>query len=287
MENIKITGYSAAIISTILLGSLGIFVRNISANVYIITFTRLGLGLLFLTLFLIIKKEIWNVTSTKFSFSLLASGVFITIAILFYTQAINKTTLANAAFLLYLGPLVAAGLAVFLLDEKFTYLSVAMLCLAFLGVLFLLEFNLSFNADETKGYLWGGGAAICYALYIIFNRKIPNEVPALTRSFYQFLFGTIIMLPFLDKSVLTLSTKDLYWLVAIGFFQGFLAITLLILAVKRLKAIEYGTISYFEPIVASLVGLIFYSENLSLLQMIGYSIVFSGGITQVITSKNG
>jgi len=286
MGNTKIIGYITAIMSVMLTGAIGIFVRNISLNGCIITFARLGLGLLFLICFLILTKEIRKVKITKFSFSLLLTGIFMGMVSLCYINAINSTSLANAAFLLYLAPLLAVGIAAVLLKEKFTFLNGGLLCLAFFGFLFFLEFKFSFDIAESKGFLWGIGSAIFYALYIVFNRKIPAEIPALTRSFYQLLFGAITMLPLLDASILNVSLKDINWLVAIGFFQGFLAISLFTFAVKRLKTIEYGTISYVEPLIASLIGVFFYSESLTFFQFVGCTIIFSGGMLQVIATKN-
>jgi len=57
MKNIKIIGYAAAIVSVMLTGAIDIFVRNISLDGSIITFARLGLGLVFLFFFLILIKE--------------------------------------------------------------------------------------------------------------------------------------------------------------------------------------------------------------------------------------
>ncbi len=135
--------------------------------------------------------------------------------------------------------------------------------------------------DESKGFLWGIGSAITYALYIVFNRKIPAQIPALTRSFYQLLFGAVTMLPFLDASIQSVTLKDVNWLMAIGLFQGFLAISLFTFAVKHLKTVEYGTVSYIEPLIASLIGVFLYSESLTLSQFVGCTIVFSGGMIQV------
>jgi len=202
-----------------------------------------------------------------------------------YINAINSTSLANAAFLLYLAPLIAVGMAAVLLKEKFTLLNGGLLCLAFLGFLFFLEFKFSLNMDESKGFLWGIGSAITYALYIVFNRKIPAQIPALTRSFYQLLFGAVTMLPFLDASIQSVTLKDVNWLMAIGLFQGFLAISLFTFAVKHLKTVEYGTVSYVEPLIASLIGVFLYSESLTVFQFIGCIIIFSGGMIQVVTTR--
>jgi len=119
----------------------------------------------------------------------------------------------------------------------------------------------------------------------VLNRRISEETPALTRAFYQLLFGTMTLLPFLDASILSITTIDVYWLVTVGFFQGFLAISLAILAIKHLKTVEYGTITYIEPLIASLIGYFLYAETLTLLQFIGCAIVFCGGLIQILTTK--
>ncbi|MCP4715511.1 MAG: DMT family transporter [Deltaproteobacteria bacterium] len=285
MGNDKKIGYAAAIMSVLLTGAIGIFVRNISANGSIITFARLGIGLVFLSCFLVLKKEIRQIRIIKFSHSLLLTGIWMAMVSLCYINAINSTSLANAAFLLYLAPIIAVGIAAVLLKEKFTLLNGGLLCLAFLGFLFFLEFEFFPDFDESRGFLWGIGSAICYALYIVFNRKIPDEIPALTRSFYQLLVGAITMVPFLDASILSVTLKDINWLVAIGFFQGFLAISLFVLAVKYLKTVEYSTVSYVEPLAASLIGVMIYSESMTMLQFVGCAIVFSGGMLQIVATK--
>jgi len=70
MKNIKIIGYAVAIVSVMLTGSIGIFVRNILLDGSIVTFARLGLGLVFLFFFLILKKKLRTVKIRKFSYSL-------------------------------------------------------------------------------------------------------------------------------------------------------------------------------------------------------------------------
>lgn len=283
----KFIGYTSAIISTILLGSVGIFVRNIQVDELIITLARLGIGFLFLIIFLIPRRELPKIKLKNFTFPLIATGTLLALTMLFYMKAINSTSLANAVFLLYLGPLIATAMSVLFLKERFTYLNIALLFIAFTGFLFLLEFNISFSILNSNGFIWGAGAAICYALYIVINRIIPRNINSMTRSFYQFMFGLFVMLPFVyNIPNISISINDIYWLTGIAFFQGFLAITLIILAIKNLKAIEYGTISYVEPLVASLIGFVLYNEQLSNLQYIGCLIVFAGGLIQVITTKD-
>jgi drug/metabolite transporter (DMT)-like permease len=283
----KYIGYASAVISTVLLGSVGIFVRNISLDEYVITVARLGIGFLFLIIFLIPRREMPRLRLKNFSFPLISTGILLALTMLFYMKAINSTSLANAVFLLYLGPIIAAGISAVFLKEKFTFLNIVLLCLAFLGFLFLLEFKISLTLDNSQGFLWGVGAAVCYASYIVINRIIPIKIGSMTRSFYQFLFGLVVMIPFIFKSVnLDVSLSDIYWLTGIAFFQGFLAITLIIVAIKNLKTVEYGTISYVEPLVASFIGFMLYNERLTTLQIIGCTIILASGLIRVFKTNN-
>lgn len=285
MANIKIIGYGAAILATLLLGSVGVFIRNISADAFIISFSRISIGLIFLVIFLVIKKQLHTVKKSDISFPIVASGILLSLTIVCYVNAINNTSLANAAFLLYLGPIIGIAIAAVFLNERLTLLSGILLCAAFLGLICLMELDFSLTLHEAEGYLWGSGASLCYALFIVFNRKIPQNTPALTRTFYQFLFAATAILPFLDDSIFTITSTDFYWLIAVGFFQGFLATTLLIAAIKHLEVIEYGIVCFTEPLAACIIGFAFFSEILTPLQVIGCTIIMISGVIQVISTE--
>ncbi len=279
--NPKLFGYTAVIAGTILLGSIGFFVRNVDANVYIITFSRVGIGLFFLTGLILLSGGWKDIKRVKTTFPLVATGILLSLATLCYTKAIITTSLANAAFLLYLAPIIAVGIAAILLKERFTFFNAILISLAFFGFLCLMEFNFSLNSEGSAGYQWGVGASLCYAFFIVLNRKIPENVPTLTRSFYQFLFAGLTILPFIDASLFDLTKSDIYWLVAVGFLQGFLATTLLISAIKYLRTVEYGTISYIEPLAASIFGYLLYAETLTVMQIMGCAIIVISGLFQV------
>ncbi len=204
---------------------------------------------------------------------------------LFYMKAISTISLANSVFLLYLGPIIAAGISFLVYKERFTYLNLILISTAFIGFMFLLQF--SFDIADNTGSILGLSAGLCYAFYIVINRRISDAVDSMKRSFYQFFFGFIVLVPFVfTLENVSISLNDIYWLTGISFFQGFLAITFIIIAIKNLKAIEYGTISYVEPLVASLIGYLLYSEQLSMLQIFGCAIILVCGLVQVIMTKN-
>ena len=282
-KSIKFIGFVSAIIAVIIMGCFGVFVRNVSVDEGLITLARFSLGFLFLALYLLLSKK-WRTFKVKISWSLFLSGIFLALCILFYSKAIKMTTLANAAFLLYLAPLIASILAYFLLKEKISVFKAVLILLSFIGSLFLLEFSFSFGGTASSGQLFALASALCYALFIIANRMISYTISSYSRTFYQLLFGSLVLLPFAGRIDLTSHYHDLYWLLAIGFFQGYIALSLMIFSLRYLHAYEYATVSYIEPLVAALAGYLIYKESLSLLQITGCSLILVCGFMQIRTS---
>jgi drug/metabolite transporter (DMT)-like permease len=272
--------YGAAISAAILMGSLGIFVRNISADTTIIAFARWSLGFMFLFGFLSLTS---NLRAVKVSISpyLVASGLSIGLCVWFYIKAITHTSLANAVFLLYLGPLLAVAFAYLLLREKITLPNILLMSLALVGCLFVVQFDFSFSRADALGNVYGLLSALCYASIIVTNRKIPPQVSPLGLSFYQLLIATLSLIPCLAWHKIHMPLKDLPWLLAVGFFQGFLGLTFVIFAIRHLTAYEYGILSYLEPVTATLIGVMIYTEPMSPLQAVGGSLIVLSGLVQI------
>jgi drug/metabolite transporter (DMT)-like permease len=284
MMNNPSIGFVSAIIAALIMGSIGVLIRHVSVDGSIIAFSRFALGFLFLTFFLLLSKR-WGAFNVKISPALFFSGVFLALGVLSYISAIKTTTLANAVFLLYLAPLIASVLGHFLLQEKISAFKALLIILAFVGSLCLLEFNFSLGKTDISGQLFGFAAAFCYAFFIITNRKIAPEISGFSRAFYQLLFACLTLLPFvIGKIDLPSLRYDGMWLLTIGFFHGFIALTLMILSLCYLQSYEYATVSYLEPIIAAIIGYLIYNEALSSLQFSGGVLILACGFMQIVAS---
>ncbi len=280
----KRLAYGAAIAAAMLMGTMGLFVRIISADAILIAFARLGLGFIFLVVFLSLGGNL-GAAKSPISPCLVAGGLSLGFCVWSYIQAIGHTSLANAVFLLYLGPPLAAGLASLLLRERITLRVAALMGLAFLGCLFVLRFDFSFSRADALGYFHGVLAALGYALFIVMNRKLPPQVSPLGRSFYQLLIAALVLAPFLNWNNIGVEPQDLPWLVAVGFFQGFLCLSLMIFAIKHLTAYEYGILSYLEPAAATLIGVMVFAEPMTPFQVVGGGLIVLSGIAQLALKK--
>jgi drug/metabolite transporter (DMT)-like permease len=151
-----------------------------------------------------------------------------------------------------------------------------------LGTLFITEFKCPEDRDQLESLIFGLLSGLFYGLFLLLNnRRLQGGEAGFTTTVYQFLFAALVALPVVMITGSNLTQTDLVWIVAIGVIHGFVALTLVIMSLRYLKTIEYGTISYGEPVVAALIGGIAYHEKISSLQIVGCILVLVAGVARV------
>jgi len=285
MLNSKVKGYASAVFATLFMASLGIFVKNIESDPTVITFFRLLLSALFMMTLSLLSGRISELTVLP-SKSVILSGMFLTSSIVFYIIAIQKTSMSIAVFLLYLGPVFASLAAFLFLKESLTGIDLLSLFMSILGILFMLKFNFHFIGLDAVGVLCGIISGFSYGMNIFSNRIIKPNVSLNSRSFYQFLIGSILIFPFaLRDCNISIVLNDIFWLISMAFICGFLGITLMFNAIKRLPAVEYGVLSYLEMFFATLFGVLLFRENMDIFKIMGGFLILLSGLLQVFKNN--
>ena len=281
-----ITAVVYAFLSAALMGTIGVFSKLTGLPAEIITFFRLILGAGFMLLFLAIIGKV-RVAKVWPTWPVLANGVLLSGFIIFYVQAMNYTSMANAIMLVYLAPLVASGVAHFFLNERLTLTALALICLALFGFAMMMEFkiDISTHSRDFIGICFGLFALASYAGFILVNRVISPQIHVYTRTFWQLFIGGCVMIPFILFSMDTVSTRHIPWLIGVGFFPGFLAILFAVAALSRLPVAMFGTIAYTEPVAVVIFGWTIFNETLSPMQMIGCLLIILSGILKTVTAR--
>lgn len=224
---------------------------------------------------LIIKlKDLWCFIGTG-----IVSVVFFNVC---YFSCMNYTTLSTAAILLYTAPSFVMVLSFALFKEKFTIKKVVCLILTFIGCV-LVSGGFSGASLGAKGFLFGLGAGLGYALYSIFSRYAINRgYSSLSITTYTFVFAAIGSAPFVKwghyVEKIANSGSSLLAMIVMIFFNTILAY---VCYTKGLEGMENGIasiIASIEPVVASLVGVIIYSETIGVMGIVGMLLVLSGTV---------
>jgi len=265
----------------ILWGIIGIFTRQMSAYNMTsaqITFLRCLITFVCVFAFVVIFdrkalkikiKDIWMFLGTG-----IASIVLFNI---FYFTTINTTTLSVAAMLLYLAPCFVMLLSAVIFKEKITKYKVFSLVFAGVGCAFITGVFTG-GSVSFESLLTGILSGFCYALYSIFGKFALAKYSIKTVIVYTFLFATLALLPFISvHTVMPLAfsqTEITLNVLGIGILSTALPYLFYTYGLRFTDAGRASIFAFVEPMVATLVGLIAFSEHIDVLGIVGIILIF-------------
>lgn len=195
-----------------------------------------------------------------------------------YFTTISASSMSVAAVLLYTSPVFVMIMSAFLFKEPITPLKVAALIITFVGCMLstgLLPLGQAAIAPLTV--LSGLGAGFGYALYSILSKVALSKYSASTVSFYTILFCAALALPISGLYQRTdLLTNGTFWLGSLGIGLLCCAVPSLLFTQGLLHA-EAGKASIMstaELLVATLLGILIYHEEVTLYKLLGMAAIF-------------
>ena len=290
-KNMEKKKYSAGPLLIILAGcfwgSMGIFVRRLgtygfsSAQIVSIRVTLAAVCFCLLLLirdrsgFRIFLKDIPLFLGLGFG-----SILFFTVC---YFTAITMMPLSTAAILLYTSPIWIMLMSVLFFHEKLNGRKLLALALAFAGC--VLVSGISGEGLTLTGLLVGLGSGVGYGLYSILGTVALRKYSPYTVTAYTFMFaaaGSWLICRPADMAARFSAAADpgslllLCGLTAlITAVIPFLAYTL---GLRTVEASRAGILATIEPLVATLIGVLAFSEPLTLISGIGIALILSAVI---------
>ena len=277
------TGDILIIIAGLFWGSMGIFVRHLNdlgfSSIQVACLRLVTAGILF-ALILLIKDPKGFKISPKDIPLFLALGL---VSILFFTccyfTAIRLMTMSTAAILLYTSPIWVMILAIIFLKEKFSVQKLIALVLAFAGCVLVSGFG---GKVTVVGILVGLGSGLGYGLYSILGTIALRKYSPYTVTTYTFLIAAIgswfINHP-ADMLSKFSSATDFNGLILLSLLTALLTAVipflLYTLGLRNVEASKAGILATVEPMVATIVGITYFSEALTLLSGIGIFLILS------------
>lgn len=261
------------VISAILFSLLGIFVKNLNLSPASIVSFRFSIGLILMTPLLtrIHKEEIY-----KFDKNVLIVSVIYGTWVFLFIHSLSLTKfIGNSVFLLYTSLIFSTIFSHFILKESVKKVETIYISSSLIGsILILKPFNFQFNYPEFLALLSG----ILYGLQTVLVRKLYKKHSTLYILFFQFLIPSLIFLPFFPFNFLSLDKGSLINLFLLSTISTTLPVILFTYSLKFLSAYKVMTIALIEPFSASLLSLIFLSQHLDLLSLIGGILIIASNI---------
>lgn len=176
----------------------------------------------------------------------------------------------------------------FIHDERISWVKTLGISLGFIGlVLVMLPSLLQARYGSTFGVILMIGAAICYAIGMVYGRRHLTRVPGLVAPTWQLFFSSITLLPLallfapLPHSPPAISIFGVLGLAVIGTATAFYFYYQL---VQKAGATYLSLSTLIFPIISINLGVIFLNEILSPIAYVGFALILMGLIT-IITKK--
>ena len=275
-------------------GTMGFFARSLYGAGFgplEVAQTRITTGLVFVGLYILLFnrklfcvkwKDIWCFLGTGIVSLLLFSTC--------YFSALNYTSLAVAAILLYTAPFFVMLMSLLLFKEKMNGKKVLALILAFTGCVLVSGVG-GDQAFSWIGILLGLGSGFFYALYSIFGRYAINRgYGAWTMTFYTFLFCSVGCAFLCDWQVIGASfaadSSVAWWVLGLGFVTAFLPYVLYSLGLEKMESSKASILASVEPVVSALFGVFVFHETMTIWGVLGILMVLGAIIVLNVKQKS-
>ena len=285
-----VKGYLCAFISAFTYGLIPLFMIPIkkeeSFSVDATLFYRFLIASGAIVFFLFYQKERLRISFREMLImSLLGLLYALSAEFLFLAYDYLSPGIASTIFFSY--PIIVALVLILFYKEKLTLPTLLSLLLVVAGVGVL-----SIKKGEALNYIGLGISllgALVYALYILIVNKVRIESSGVKISFYSMLFSSLY---FLVKSLLlresiTISSWALAGdLTLFAIITTSLSLVTLVYAVRYIGSTPTAIMGAFEPIVAVLISVGLFGEQLTPSLVIGGMVIITGVLIGILFRKH-
>ena len=286
------------ILTMLIFGSIGVFVKKIDLSSSEIAFLRGVIGSLFLLIasFLVKHKPSFQALKEN-ALLLLLSGAAIGLNWIFLFESYRYTTVSNATISYYFAPIFVMILAPWILKEKLTSVKIICIATAMIGLFLIVNpgaGGTSGAQNHTLGIFYGLLAAAFYACVVLMNKFIKN-LSGFEITLVQLMVGALVLFPYIlwqgNLDLGGLSSTSIIFILILGIVHTGFAYFLYFTSLQELKGQTIAVLSYIDPISAVVIAAIFLNEGMSLIQMIGGALVlgstFLSEKLEIKVSKKG
>jgi drug/metabolite transporter (DMT)-like permease len=231
-------------------------------NTTTIAFYRALFALVFLCTLLVRFHDPVRFTDYRASMgALVVLGLAVSLTVVLYTYALQRTTAANAVLLVNSAPIYVAVFAPLVLKEPRVPHAWASLGLAIAGIACVSD---PARLDLTSGG-WHGIAAAAlsgftYAFVLIIGRSLHERVSGLTQNLWSQGIVALVLLPWALRSSGAMVVSNLPLLVPLGVFTLGLSFLLYFQGLHRISVQVVSVVALFEPVSGIVMGLVFFAE---------------------------
>lgn len=228
------------------------------------------------------RKEAWA--------SCLGGALMVSSSLCLYSS-FNHMDIGLAMTILFIYPIIVAGIMSGFYGEKLAWTTVASITLALLGLAFITCIGKPPKAGSITltGVLLALGSSLSYSLYIVAVRKTAmHNMPSEKLTFYTVLFGTPMFFVLVKFGMgLTIPTALSAWgyMAGVAFIPTIIALAFMAVSIEKIGATPTAILGVLEPVTGLLVGILLYGERLTLYSSAGIVLIFAAVMLVIVSDR--
>ncbi|MFH1426917.1 MAG: DMT family transporter [Patescibacteria group bacterium] len=231
------------------------------------------------------SKQLKNAFKQDTPFFLLLGLTGIALMFILENFAIKFTSTSEAAIIMNSDPILIAILAYFFISEKFNKYKVLGILLGFVGVLIVIfnktDFASLIKTQSFLGNMLALTSSFAWAIYtIMIKKRVDKYGPTIVTTIAS-IFGAIFLLiaMFLFEGLPNFGSYTMNsWLLVLylGVIVSGLSFFLWNYALKHFEASKVGMYWFLVPVIAVIIGILLFKEELTTQMIIGTLLIFTG-----------
>jgi drug/metabolite transporter (DMT)-like permease len=202
--------------------------------------------------------------------------------VLFF-ETIKHASVAAAILLVYTAPIFLALLAPLLLPERRSRIALLALAVSGPGIALIALGGDGGSAPSAVAVGTGLGAALTYALVVIWTKALVRTISPFTVAFWGYVVVSAVLAPFLLASDRALPrASELPALVVLGSLLTAVMGVLYLRMLREVMAQAAGLLAYLEPVSASVLAWAILGESVGWQLAVGGLAVLFGGALVVL-----
>jgi len=264
----KTAGLLQIHVAVLLFGLAGLFGKFLSLPPFAIVLGRTFFASLTLGLVLFFASHSPRVRSKNDLLIFFLLGGVLALHWTSFFLAIQISTVAVGLVTFSTFPVFVTFMEPYFFRERFSLFDLFTAALVLFGVVLVIP-SFDFADHVTQGALWGTLSGFTFAVLSLLNRKYVRTYSSLAVAFYQNLFATLILLPFLSTGWPSLSARDFLLLAFLGLFCTALAHGLFIKSLGHIRAQLASITACLEPVYGVLFAFLLLGEKPSARTVLG------------------